>query len=123
MNDAAAAVVEAWRGMRKCDYVFYNPSTGERFKDVRTSLKAACRRAGVKGVSWHTLRHTFASRLLRDGTDLVTVKELLGHSTVLTTMRYAHTDREAKLRAVRRLNRATDTKAVTVPVSLGKPGY
>ena len=113
LNEAAAGVVEAWWGMRKCEYVFYNPSTGERFKDVKTGLKVACRRAGVKDVNWHTLRHTFASRLLRKGADLVTVKEFLGHSTVVTTMRYAHTNLEAKSKAVARLS--TSDKVVTVP--------
>jgi hypothetical protein len=51
-------------------------------------------------VTWHTFRHTFASRLTRNGADLVTMKELLGHSSVSVTMRYAHTNCEAKRRAV-----------------------
>jgi site-specific recombinase XerD len=50
--------------------------------------------------TWHTLRHTFASRLLDRGVDIVTVKELLGHSTVLVTMRYLHPNLEAKVQAV-----------------------
>ena len=105
--------------MHKCEYVFYNPSTGERFKDVKTGLKVACQKAGVRDVTWHTLRHTFASRLLRKGVDLVTVKELLGHSTVVTTMRYAHTNQEAKARGVALLS--TSDKVVTVPSKRSKP--
>ena len=46
--------------------------------------------AGITGASWHCLRHTFASRLLRQGVDIVTVSKLLGHSTLQTTMRYVH---------------------------------
>lgn len=42
-------------------------------------------------------------RLNRDGADLVTVKEILGHSDVKTTLRYAHTNRDAKRRAFARL--------------------
>ncbi len=47
-------------------------------------------RAGITGASWHCLRHTFASRLLLRGADIVTVSKLLGHSTLQTTMRYVH---------------------------------
>jgi len=49
-------------------------------------------------------RHTFASRLPRDGGDIVTVKELFGHSNISTTMRYALSNNEAKRRAVKRLD-------------------
>ena len=46
----------------------------------------------------------FASRLIQNGTDIVSVKELLGHSTVVVTMRYAHTNDETKTRAVSRIS-------------------
>jgi len=54
-------------------------------------------------ITWHMFRHTFASRLTREGVDIVTVKELLGHSNISTTMRYAHSNDDAKRRAVQRL--------------------
>ena len=57
-------------------------------------------------------RHTFASRLTRDGVDIVTVKELLGHTNINCTMRYAHSNDDAKRRAVRRLR--TSDKLVTI---------
>jgi site-specific recombinase XerD len=93
-------------------YVFYNPMTGDRYYDVKLGLKGAVTRAGLSGITWHTFRHTFASRLTRAGVDLVTVKELLGHSTVSVTMRYAHTNHDTKLRAVTRLK--SGAKLVTV---------
>jgi len=100
LNAAAFAVVNGWYGLRKCQNVFYNPETGAPWKDLWLGLNKACRKAGLVDVTWHTFRHTFASRLIRNGADLVTVKELLGHSSVTVTMRYAHTNREAKRRAV-----------------------
>ena len=39
---------------------------------------------------WHTLRHTTASRLVQRGVQLVVVKEIMGHRSIHTTMRYAH---------------------------------
>jgi len=50
------------------------------------------------------------SRLTHHGVDRVTVKEPLGHSNISTTMRYAHSNDEAKRRAVQRLRRATNDK-------------
>jgi len=54
-------------------------------------------------VTWHTLRHTFASRVLAGGSDIVTVQQLLGHSTVTVTMRYTHTNLESQRNAVAKL--------------------
>ncbi len=113
LNDSAATVVSGWHGIRRTDYVFYNPETGEQWKDLWLGLKKACRKAELRDVTWHTFRHTFASRLTREGADLVTVKELLGHSSINVTMRYAHTNHEAKVRAVGLLGKRSD-KTVTL---------
>lgn len=55
-----------------------------------TPLKTACRRAGLREISWHVLRHTFASHLVMAGESLFTVGQLLGHTDEKTTRRYAH---------------------------------
>ena len=81
LNDTAAEVLQARQAVKHGPYVFYNPVTGDRFHDLKVGMKAALKRAELAGVTWHTFRHTFASRLTGCGVDLVTVKELLGHST------------------------------------------
>lgn len=55
-------------------------------------LRQIAKAAGVdlKELCWHTLRHTFASRLVQAGVSLQVVKELLGHTTLVMVMRYAH---------------------------------
>ena len=51
----------------------------------------------------HRLRHTFATHLIRQGVDVRTVQELLGHADLQTTARYLHSDTRAKQEAVGKL--------------------
>lgn len=58
-------------------------------KGVQWAVKQACKRAGItKDVHVHTLRHTFATHLLEDGMDIITLKDLLGHENIETTIEY-----------------------------------
>ena len=57
---------------------------------LRRVFEPAMRKGGIQDASWHTLRHTTASRLVMAGVPLTTVKEILGHRDLQTTLRYAH---------------------------------
>ena len=58
-------------------------------RGVQFVIKQASKRAGIiKEVCVHTLRHTFATHLLEDGLDLITIKNLLGHQAIETTLIY-----------------------------------
>lgn len=69
-----------------------------------TLLHQACKKADLRKIGWHTLRHTFASQLAQHGVSITIVKELLGHSDIKTTMRYSHLTVSATREAVLRLN-------------------
>jgi integrase len=103
INAGTRHVLEFWALGRKSEFVFYNHQTGKPFVDLKAGFALACRKAGIEGVTWHTLRHTFASRLLDRGVDIVTVQQLLGHSTLTVTMRYTHTNLDSKKAAVAKL--------------------
>jgi integrase len=66
-------------------------------------LKKVGERAAVKETTLHKFRHTYATRLLEGGCDIVTVQHLLGHSDLKTTRRYLSPDQERARIAVNRL--------------------
>ena len=90
---------------RRGPYIFCdeqgNPLTDNKSKNP---LRTACRRAGLRPIGWHVLRHTFASHLVQQGTSILKVKEYLGHSDIRVTMRYAHLNPELDRKDVQTLN-------------------
>ncbi|HXG30453.1 MAG TPA: tyrosine-type recombinase/integrase [Thermodesulfobacteriota bacterium] len=81
----------------RSEHVFLGPA-GEPIKKLRTSFEKACSRANIKGLRFHDLRHTAATRMIESGANIVAVSRILGHSTLNMTMRYTHpvdSEREA----------------------------
>jgi integrase len=72
-------------------YVFLDADK-HPFDEQRLRLRLAnvCKKAGLRHIGWHTLRHTFASQLVMSGASLPVVQSLMGHSTITMTMRYTH---------------------------------
>jgi integrase len=83
-------------------WVFAN-SRGERIGDVKKSFGTACKRAGISDFRMHDMRHTCAAWLVSSGVSLIEVRDLLGHSTIKMTERYAHLAPENLRKAVRTL--------------------
>lgn len=87
--------------------VFLN-EYGEQYTDdiLEKKFRKLTKKAGITNCTPHTLRHTYASHLVMAGVDLVTVKELLGHSNIVTTMIYSHLSKLHIKKAVDKLNYA-----------------
>lgn len=72
------------------EFIFENKQ-GNRVRNYSPrAFKAACVRAGIEGVTFHTLRHTTASRLAQANVSLQDIALLLGHTTVAMTQKYSH---------------------------------
>lgn len=65
-------------------------SNGKGIGSVKTAFATACKRAGLTDFRFHDLRHTCAAWLVQAGVPLTEVRDVLGHSTVKMTERYAH---------------------------------
>lgn len=73
------------------DWIFATRDGGPHAGHILSrDFRKLVRQCGIKGASLHTLRHTFASHLVMNGTDVYTVQKLLGHSSIKTTEIYAH---------------------------------
>ncbi|MFH1415080.1 MAG: site-specific integrase [Elusimicrobiota bacterium] len=70
-------------------HVFLNLNNAP-YKDIRKLFFKALERANIKNFKFHDIRHTAASHMTMNGVDLKTLKDLLGHKRIETTIKYAH---------------------------------
>ncbi len=84
LNAEALDVLLRWHGQCADIPVVFQPN------DVKTAWVKLLEKAKISDCRFHDLRHHFASRLVTRGVDLNTVRELLGHSDLKMTLRYAH---------------------------------
>lgn len=103
-NDTAIAALKKLHGISGETEFVCPDNDGSRQRDWRRWFHDAVKSAAIQNFHWHDLRHTFASRLVMAGVDIRTVQELLGHKSIVQTMRYAHLSSDHRKEAVAKMN-------------------
>ncbi len=105
LNREAFEALHHWLNMKSLGNKMVFPAKdGGKFDNVQTSWDNLRKEAKINNFRWHDMRHHFASRLVMNGIPLNTVRELLGHTNLEMTLRYAHLAPEQKINAVESLN-------------------
>lgn len=105
LNNEARETLKAWQNQTDTTGLIFTAHDGTQLGSVKKSWASILAAAKITGFRWHDLRHHFASMLVMAGADLYVVKELLGHSTIAVTERYAHLAPEHKQAAVALLDK------------------
>jgi site-specific recombinase XerD len=116
MTNKVIAMFSGFRKSVPSDYIFTDRK-GNKIKSVSNAFDRAVRDLGLnegiedrrQKVVFHSLRHSYASNLVENGTDLYVVKKLMGHSTLAITERYAHVGQNKLKAAVRRLEKGMES--------------
>jgi integrase len=118
MTDRVYEVLQRRHQSKTTQFVFNNKS-GYARKTIANTFRNAYRRAGIEGCTAHTLRHTHATRLIQNGMSIYEIKEILGHTDIETTMRYAHIEQaQVSLKARDVINKLNVQQIANVQLSL-----
>jgi site-specific recombinase XerD len=122
LTDQAVEAIQAYlphRTKTQSRHLFVSAYGGHPIhgRIINRMLQIVIQKAGLagQGITPHKLRHTFATHLIRNGVDIRTVQELMGHSELETTAKYLHSDTRTKQAAVGRLNGILGTAGTDRP--------
>jgi integrase len=112
--DSAVSLMLSSLATTKQVYIFENNRTHKRYVNVYQMFCKSRKKAGLHGVRFHDLRHTFATRLADAGAPPSVIQMILGHSDLRITQRYVHPDKDSALEAVEKLNDSPTSSHVAV---------
>ena len=104
LNQESFNVIKKWKAQRTSSSLVFPGKAGKQLTEIKTAWRPLILDAKIKDFRFHDLRHSFASKLVMKGAPLNTVRELLGHGDLKTTLRYAHLAPDHKADAVALLN-------------------
>ncbi|MCD1645501.1 tyrosine-type recombinase/integrase [Aurantimonas coralicida] len=96
LNGQAIALLKGLKRTKGNPWIFPSPDTGSPPQSLYYPWHRIRCRAGLPDVRLHDLRHSFASFLVNQGVSIYVVQDLLGHTQIKTTQRYAHLTGEAR---------------------------
>ena len=99
LSDGAMQLLASVPRFEGCEWAFPNPDTRKPYVSIFYAWDRAREKASLQDVRIHDLRHSFASLLVNSGRTLYEVQQLLGHTQVKTTQRYAHLSQDTLLSA------------------------
>jgi integrase len=126
-QDAVDALVVVEPKPERRTGLVFKRSDGTEWGQIRTAFDGALTRAGIENFRFHDLRHTFASHFMMRGGSLYDLKEILGHSDIKMTMRYAHLSPHhlhgsiAKVEGLARMPAAAHRTAQRAVASVAEP--
>ena len=104
------------------NYLFKSDATESPLTTLKTAHAGALRRSGVDHFRLYDLRHTFATRFLESGGDLITLQALLGHSTLSMVTRYAHPSEKHQFEAMLRMEEQVRGRSDSEPARRAATG-
>ncbi len=104
LNDSMITLFEELKESSNGLLIVFTNIYGEPLMSVRHQFEHALNKAKISDFRFHDLRHTFASHYVMNGGDLLSLKEILGHSTMKMVARYAHLSPSHKQKMVNNLN-------------------
>lgn len=104
LNSESIDVLKKWLSQSVGTEWVFPGKEQEQLNTIKTAWRGLISKAKTKDFRFHDLRHSFASKLVMRGIPLNTVRDLLGHSDLKTTLRYAHLAPDHKADAVEALN-------------------
>lgn len=99
VSDLLSKRIEKLKG----DFLFANETTQSPLTTLKTAHARALRRAELSRFRLYDLRHTFATRFIESGGDIVTLQALLRHSNIQMVTRYAHPTEKHQFEAMKRM--------------------